>query len=224
LVVECPTIKIEALKSTYLTSMSSLNKVGLAVFVSANAVHYCFRQLTKHAIFWPESIQVAAIGPATAKALKHYGVHSVSTPEIPDSEHILTLEIFSSLKNQSVLLVKGEGGRFLIEETLLARGAVVHTVSVYHRALPNISQKWLDALWQDDVVDVILYTSEQSMQHLQTMLGVQAQNWLQRKPSLVISQRLLEIASQRGMHAMISTPEGIITTLFHYFRKDRLDG
>jgi uroporphyrinogen-III synthase len=83
---------------------------------------------------------LAAIGPATARALDEAG-HRVSiTPDRGfDSENLLRHPQLERLSGQRILLVKGNQGRELLQQELTRRGAEVVTAEVYkrQRAVPT---------------------------------------------------------------------------------------
>lgn len=100
----------------------------LVVYVSANAVRY---GLEAAAAGKP---LVAAVGPATARALEDAGIAvDVRPAEAYDSEHLLAEHALRDVAGKSVTIVRGESGRELIAETLRTRGAEVHYLSVYRR-------------------------------------------------------------------------------------------
>ena len=196
--IECPTLEIKTTSKAWIRTLP-LSEVNQAIFVSANAVHYCFTQLKSNNIQWPTQIKVIAIGQGTAKALHELNIEVNDIPEAPDSENLLNLDTLQQIKNQTVLLFKGEGGRELIERGLLQRGAKTIILNVYKRVLPQIRHQFINSLWRDDLVDIILLTSEQSIHNLFKIFSKDAHDWLQEKPCLVISERLGKSASLLGM-------------------------
>ncbi|KTD59940.1 uroporphyrinogen-III synthase [Legionella shakespearei] len=215
--IECPALELAASDTDWLDSLPDLNQVHHAIFVSPNAVHYALSQLEQNNIRWLGQINTIAIGKGTAKALNSFQIQANDIPEMPDSEHLLALETLEQLKNQTVLLFKGEGGRTLIEESLRARGAELFSLVVYQRKMPVIQPQLIYSLWHDDAVDIILFTSEQSMRNLFKMFDRESHNWLRHKPCLVISERLAREASLLGMKKIIiSHPDRMISTLFDY--------
>lgn len=218
-VLDCPTLDIEPTNDSWLTLLPHLAQATHAIFISANAVHCCFKILSQKKIIWPETIQVIAIGQATASALHHYRIDVKFIPPRADSEHLLALDSLQLIHGKTILLFKGEGGRTLIAEGLMQRGANLISLDVYRRTLPlNLNQQWIDSLWQNDSVDIILFTSQQSMQNLFTMLGRNARSWLCNKPCLVISNRLAFAASLLGIQTIIinSQEETLLDTLSHF--------
>ncbi|MFA6301928.1 MAG: uroporphyrinogen-III synthase [Legionella sp.] len=215
LVIECPTLEISATQPDWTQALPDLQKVDLAIFISPNAVHFCFAELQKQQIIWPNTIKVCALGQGTAKALEQQGLNLLEIPNLADSEHLLELKSLKNLKNQTVLLFKGEGGRTLIEESLLKRGAKLIKLAVYKRELPQFNKQLLESIWRNDGVDIILVTSEQSLNNLFLMFGSEAQSWLQSKLCLVLSERLAQYAASLGIKKIKRCqPDTIINALF----------
>lgn len=218
--IELPTLEIQA-TANWLSQLPDLNSVQQAIFVSANAVKHCFMQLQQAQIHWPSTIEVIAIGNGSATLLKQFAIAVHTTPLMPDSEHLLALPSLQSPQKQKILLFKGEGGRPLIEESLLQQGADLIALNVYQRALPKINEQFIKSIWRDDLVDIILLTSEQSMHHLFHLFPKDAHHWLRSKTCLVISERLAQSASSLGIeHIIRSHPEGIMNALFDSVIKD----
>ncbi len=224
LVIECPALEIVPTHNGWLNLLPNLSSVQQAIFISANAVHFCFQQLHLNQINWPSHINVIAIGAASAAALRQYKITLNELPEFPDSEHLLSLNSLQHLSNQIVLLFKGEGGRQLIDEMLSKRGATVVPLIVYKRMMPEIHQEFVQSIWRDDLVDIILFTSEQSMHNIFFMFGNDAHNWLINKPCIVISERLAQSAASLGIKNIVIThPEHIIKKLLD-FSKGLING
>ncbi|WP_238583819.1 uroporphyrinogen-III synthase [Legionella brunensis] len=218
--IECPALAIEALKF----SLPNLHHATQAIFISANAVNYLFDKLKQQHILWPSAIKTIALGQGTAAALRKQNVLIDCLPDEATSESLLTLSTLQDIKGKTVLLFKGEGGRTTISETLIARGANLNIIEVYKRIMPNFKQQYLDSLWRENAVDIILFTSQQAMQNIFTMFGKAAHVWLCNTPCLVISERLAEAAALLGIRQiMVSNPETILQTL-HQFNEGLAHG
>lgn len=212
--IELPVMSIVPTPITWINHLPQFDKITCAIFISANAVHHFFTPLQHNKIKWPKTIQTIAIGKATADELMNKGIAVDFIPDVADSEHLLQLSLFKRVYQQSILLIKGLGGRKTISNYLLTRGSLLFPVEVYKREIPNYKQEFLEPFWQEDQVDIILLTSEQSIINLVTLLGNTARSWLYNKPCLVISARLAEIAQQQGIkHIIISQHDTIIATL-----------
>lgn len=198
LCIELPALNIEP-TTDWLECMPAPDKVQKMIFVSPNAVHYFFQSIRQHNITWPTAIQVITVGQGTTQALKEKGIHVDAQPEIADSEHLLQLDCLQCVSQQTILLIKGKGGRSLLNKTLLKRGANLISLCVYRRVSPRYSSQYIKSLWQDDAVDIILFTSVEAMQNIFKIFGDQARVWLCSKPCIVLSERLAKYASDLGM-------------------------
>lgn len=217
--IECPALRVSPKDKAWLAHLPHLDLVAQAIFISANAVNYCFEALGQAKRQWPARIQVIAVGEATAAALTHYGVQADLIPARADSENLLSLNELQKVRGKTILLFKGEGGRTLISETLIARGANLHCLAIYKRLLPKLNPQQLYSLWQNERVDIILFTSQQAMSNLFILFGKEAHAWLRRTPCLVISQRLAKEAALLGIEKiMITDPKTIVVTL-HQFKQ-----
>lgn len=212
--IEFPTLEIRPTSSNWLKKIPLLASVDQALFISPNAVHYFFKALHAAKYLWPTRIEVTAIGQGSAQALAYYGVTTHHIPSVSDSEHLLSLESLQRISHQTIFLIKGEGGRDVIEKTLSSRQANLEIINVYHRTLPEKDEKYSNSLWREDAVDIILFTSQEAMQNLFVLFGKQAHAWIITKPCVVISQRLAEIATTLGMQTVIiSNYDALLTTL-----------
>ncbi len=215
--IDLPALAIEPTTNNWLKNLPNLESIHQVIFISTNAVNYFYSTLEQQGLAWPATIQTTAIGKASAAALEKWRIRRDHVPSIADSEHLLQLNILQHVKNQTILLVKGEGGKMDISNTLLTRGAHLISLAVYRRTLPNTKQKRVHSLWHDDQVDIILFTSQQAMHNIFTLFGDAARYWLCGKPCLVISERLAEAAFTLGMRTiLVSRYDTILKTLEHY--------
>lgn len=76
--------------------------------------------------------RTAAIGSSTAARLGDQGI-AAAVPVVPSSEGLLAMRSFTEVAGRQILLVSGEGGRNLLENTLTERGAVVEKFAAYKR-------------------------------------------------------------------------------------------
>ena len=109
-----PTVELQAL-------LSGIARFDMAIFVSANAAEKGLAMASRFAP-WPGSIRVAAIGEATAQALRNWGLANViSPPDRHDSEGLLALAQLQDVRGRNIIVFRGEGGRERLKE--VARGA-----------------------------------------------------------------------------------------------------
>lgn len=220
--IDFPILSILPTPTTWLTRLPPLPEVKQAIFVSQNAVEHFFNVLKQQDIKWPSSIQAISIGEATATALRKWHIPS-EKPLMADSEHLLALNSLQKINKQTLLLVKGIGGRPEITDTLSQRGANLIVFEVYQRGLPQIDPQKSKALWHENQVDIILITSVQALNNLITLLSDAGRHWLYHKPCLVISPRIAEAATQLGLKQLIVCPYNeILIALKHYAENGRI--
>lgn len=171
-----PALAIEPISPTPQTKalLARIGEFDLAVFVSANAVEHGLDTLRGVAA-WPENLEAAAVGAATAQALRNLGVSRViSPPERHDSEGLLALPRLHAVKGQNIIVFRGEGGREAIRETLAARGATVEYAECYRRVKPDGDAAPLVAAWKRGEVQAVSALSSETLRNFVAMLGADA--------------------------------------------------
>ena len=183
--------RLEALADT-------LEEYDLAVFVSVNAVRMGVEFILNQRD-WPESTRIATVGASSAEALLPYGLSVDLMPEHQyNSEALLALDELQDMSGQCVVIFRGNGGREVLRDTLLARGADVDYVEVYQRACPVVNVQRMQTLLQPDFLDCITITSNEALQNLYAMAGPEGQPLLVRIPLVVIGPRQAMLAQQLG--------------------------
>ena len=159
-----PTAALEAL-------LARLATFDVAIFVSANAVEHGLA-MARRAGAWPVKLGVAAIGEATAEALRNSGIERViSPPERHDSEGLLALAQLQVVRGQDVIVFRGEGGRERIKEALEARGARVEYAECYRRVRPAFDARPLVEAWRRGEVQAVSALSAETLRNFVDMLG-----------------------------------------------------
>lgn len=121
--------------------------------------------LSEHAVRLAAGIEfcggarVSAVGGATARALEERGV-SAEVPANSSSEGLLLLFSDEKVTGCRVLIVAGEGGRKVLRDTLLARGARVCEYLCYRRLANPVPDESLRS------VDAILIASQDGFRHV----------------------------------------------------------
>lgn len=168
------------------------------VFISRNAVTCGLDVLTKEGGL-PDGTRVAAVGRATAEALERQGV-AVDIEAAPpyNSESLLAAASLHSLEGRRILIIRGEGGRELLADTLRARGAHVEYAEVYRRACPSTSLAAALPAQVRTSIDAIVVTSSEGLANLWSMAGDKLQKWLRDRQLVLISERTAARAQALG--------------------------
>ena len=219
--VRFPVIDIEppADPQALRTLLEDIAGYDLAIFVSANAVEFALAALGKQGL--PSSLQRAAVGKATAKALASQGYPPQIVPAEPyNSEALLALPELHSVQGKQIIIFRGEGGRELLAETLTARGARVSYAECYRRLRPQPDLAPLLAVWHNNAPLVVVATSNEGLQNLFDMLAPQHTESLRATPLVVISKRAAVLAQSLGFKRQIevaqsASDEAIMAALAH---------
>lgn len=120
---------------------SGLSAQRLAVFVSPNAVEHFFAMRPVGAA-WPAGTLAGSTGPGTSQALRRWGVPETQLVAPPadaaqfDSEALWLQLAPRDWRDAGVLIVRGDGGRDWLTDTLRSHGARVTHVAAYRRVAP----------------------------------------------------------------------------------------
>ena len=151
--------------------LASIARFDLAIFVSANAVEKGLTATQRFAD-WPASMRTAAIGEATAQALRNSGIRDAISPtERHDSEGLLALVQLRDVRRQNIIVFRGEGGRERLKEVLEERGARVTYAECYRRVRPNTDPSAIVAALKRGEVHAVSALSGETLENFIFMVG-----------------------------------------------------
>ncbi|MEO1751985.1 uroporphyrinogen-III synthase [Thiofaba sp. EF100] len=167
----------------------------LIAFISPNAARMALQILSR--AHWPPGVRLACVGQGTARALHAAGFGDVLVPsDGANSEALLALPELCAVRGQRILIVRGEGGRTLLADTLAARGAQVDHAVVYRR-LPLPPD--LTALRRRGAVTFVI-TSSEALQVLVNAARDQASlDWLREQIFVFGHPRIAETGRAFGL-------------------------
>jgi uroporphyrinogen-III synthase len=198
--IRLPAIEILATRNPQQAQQLFASEWDWIIFVSPNAVAFGLKLLAGQGI---KQAGIGAVGASTAWQLKQVGIPVDLIPDQGyDSEGLLSLPELSQVAEQKILIVRGEGGRALLGDTLQARGAKVRYAEVYRRAKPNPGIEPLIADW-DEQVQLVTATSREILQNLVEILGASGWSKLAQTPLVVVSERMEQQAQQMGFARII---------------------
>lgn len=199
---------------------NALHTADKIIFVSSNAV-------TSVMSDWPSefsakqigaSKQIFAIGASTAHTLLQHNIHAnIPTSGRFHSEGLLALPQMQGVKGEHIVILKGEGGRILLADTLEARGAYVTQIEVYRRQLASSDVIPILQQCQKTPLDFVISTSCESLENLYLLFATQGKDWLLQQRLLLVSQRVQLRAEQLGFqHTVVAanaTDDAIVEAL-----------
>jgi uroporphyrinogen-III synthase len=193
-------------------ALRRLDEYDWLVFTSANGVA-AVRARLGGAL--PAALRVAAVGPATARALEKIGAAAAFIPDEYIGDSLATgLEVVAG---QRVLLPQGELTDGSLARSLRLRGAIVDEVVAY-RTLPAAPDP--DGLAElRRGVDALTFTSGSAARNFVTLVGLDAA--APRATVAVIGPATAAAAREAGLVVAVvaeeHTLEGLVGALQDYF-------
>ena len=178
----------------------TLDGVDWLMFVSPNAVTQFCQQWSRTL---PAGMKLAAVGgDTTAQAMLSAGLSVDCIPPISTgSDGLLTLSELQEMQGQTVVIVRGNGGRDVLARGLAERGANIRYMEVYRREIPAYDKQQKQAALQADIVSC---TSLAGLNNLLQLLADYRME-LQMKPLVVFSERIRRYALELGFKQVMAT-------------------
>lgn len=202
--VSLPLLDIEPLaeKPPERHCIMDLDRYPVVIVVSKPAARLLLERIDN---YWPQpplEQHWFCLGSGTGQLLIDYGLIPVEWPDTAsDSEALLALPSLQEALGQGrrqVLLVKGEGGRELLADSLRRWGVAVDTLCLYRRVLPEYTSDVLRQTLEDKRLNGLVVTSGQSLESLRRLA---ADMWpcLERLTLFVPSSRVAHMARSMGL-------------------------
>ena len=179
-------------------ALTSVNGVNF-FFNYLNEIEFDIRKL---------KAKIAAIGPATANAIKDRGI----IPEIV-ADHFVAESLFEKMKNyikenDKVLIPRSKGSRPYLVEELRKSGCYVDEVFTYETICGKLRS-------ESDIkgVDIIVFTSPSTVKNMITMVGIET---IKSKAALAIGPITAKALSDVGIEAIICdvySAKGVISKI-----------
>jgi uroporphyrinogen-III synthase len=245
--VELPVIRIvppedwqnldAALQRLFLSAGSAYDWL---VLTSANGVNICCERLRTlgyevSALQAKQHVRVAAIGPATAAALNHYGIAADLVPDVYIAEGVATALMADahqrglSMAGQRILLARASEARKVLVSELQQAGALVDDVPAYH-TLPvahddSCGREILNLL-RNRQLAMVTFTSSSTVRNFVAWLNRCGQDATEMKQHTqcasigpITSQTALELGLPVDIEAKEFTIDGLVTAIVQHEEK-----
>ncbi len=201
--IRFPVIDIEPQNSADVNRcLEALPTADITIFISTNAVIYGLPYADG------DETAIAAIGPSTKTAIESAGRQvDIFPAQGFDSEQLLTEAGLQDVAGKNIRIIRGDGGRELLAETLRERGATVDYLPVYRRLTRVYSPNLLTGLehrWRDGQINCVIAMSVDSLDKLLEVLPAGCHQLLDKTPLVTPSTRVLQTASDRIPEATVS--------------------
>ncbi len=219
-VVEIPFIQIRKPRS-FGPLDSALNDIlayDWLILTSVNGVDAMWERMTELGITNRSlrHLRVAAIGPATKKAITKRGLKVNVVPEEYVAESVVR-RLREEIPGSNILLVRAKVARDVIPQELRRAGARVNVVEAYETVLPKSSRARLRALMKNrkQRPHVITFTSSSTVRNFVALLGGKPKMDGMKLASIgpVTSATLQELGLAADIQASQYTIPGLIRSI-----------
>jgi len=195
-----------------LTKILTNTNKPVVIFISVAAVK--FANKIQPISTWHYD-KVLAVGSSTAKTLQALGINAI-VPEQHTSEGLLKSPHLQSINKHDIIIVRGDGGREYLADSLYSQGANVNYFEAYQRIWrqldPNIAQHW-----RNNNINCIVITSNALLQSIVQLVSTSDENWQNRYIWVVASERIAQKAKEHGLNKIINAhganDDAIINTI-----------
>lgn len=222
-VLEIPFIEIRQPRSFARLdlALNNLANYDWLILTSANGVEAMWERLAKlRQTKTLGHLRIAAIGPATKKAIEQRGVKVDVVPKEYVAESVVR-SLRRRVKGKRVLLVRAKVARDVIPRELRRAGAQVHVVEAYETIVPQSSRTRLRSVLKNPQTrpHIVTFTSSSTVRNFVALLGARRSADLGqiRLASIgpVTSATLRELGLRTDIEAKEFTIPGLIEAILH---------
>lgn len=175
--------------------------IDILIFVSTNAAQpvkpYLEQACLEGAYSEGGGAMICCVGSSTARRLSSLNCQ-LRVPKDESSEGLLALNELKDVADKRIVIVKGEGGRTLLQEELAKRGAKLSCFDVYKRRV--VEPEKLDLSWQNESIEYVIVTSVEllkaTLAHFEKLID---KHWI------VSSERIAKAAKTLGIQTVTVT-------------------
>jgi uroporphyrinogen-III synthase len=198
-------------------SKISINQQDMIIFVSRNAVIHFMAGMQASL---SDNIQLVAVGAGTAETMRKHGLRvDIQPPPPGGSDALLLMPELNKVQNKRILIVRGDGGREHLADTLIARDAKIEYLEVYQRGLATRSDQEIELA---KTADCIVITSVAGLDNLCQLIEI---NELTSKWLVVMSERIRQYALSLGFqHCVVVDDASDAAVMQQVNRMEQKDG
>ena len=206
-------------------SLQVLSDYDGLIFTSVNAVYYFSQRLKEKNkdIRELKGVQVYAIGPKTAQAVKNLNILVNTVPENYVAESLIDCIGKDNIYGKKFLLPRATVAREILPDTLRKMGAKIDIVPAYQTIAPIQSDSNFLQRLDEGCIDVITFTSSSTVNNFLDRLDNNYRNRLDKIIIACIGPITQKTAEDRGLKVTIipkhHTIDGLILAIETHFKK-----
>jgi uroporphyrinogen III methyltransferase/synthase len=229
-----PTIELRALQdqSPLDAALAAIEDYSWIIFTSTHGVLFFLSRMKElnYSVERRRGIQVCAVGPSTAAALRDAGIEVSLVPEEYAAEGVLrALAKFHgglhNLAGKKILLPRAREARDLLPRELEAAGAKTDIVVCYENVLPDVEARSLQAVLAAPP-DLLVFTSSSAVNNFIKLFGEgEGRKLLMRATVAALGGITARTAAAHGKAVEILPGESTIVSLLEaiasYYDNDK---
>ncbi len=172
--------------------MRCLGDYHKVMFVSRRAAQLALSWVDQYGSQWPQNVECFAVGENSAEPLRARGIEVLVPARGAGSEALLTLPQLQQVRGQRVLILRGEGGRDLLADTLMVRGAQVEYCDLYRRVADAQHKQQLRHILALKSPLLVVIHSVELLHAFMGVVGADSPDLLVRHCFLVPGERVAE--------------------------------
>ncbi|MDH3359470.1 MAG: uroporphyrinogen-III C-methyltransferase [Desulfobulbaceae bacterium] len=195
-------------------ALARINDYQWIAFTSINAIRYFFSRLEEKGMDSRDlkGPKVAAVGIATAKVLREYGVRADLVPDEYTGDGLAASMVAQGVKGAKVLIPRAKKAREILPETLRENGAEVDVVTVYQNVQPKDYDMVREELAAGEI-DMVTFTSSSTVTNFLEMLGNDREKLLAGVKCAAIGPITAKTAVENGLVVDVQPPTYTIPAL-----------
>jgi uroporphyrinogen III methyltransferase / synthase len=210
--LEFPTIKVVPPESWegLDRSIREVEAYHWLIFTSVNGVKYFFDRLEtlSRDVRDLKGVKIAAIGPATAEAVKSKGLRIDLIPEEYRAESVVEAFRKEGIQGKRVLLPRAREAREVLPEELEKLGAVVDVVEAYRTDKPEKDKEGIQEMLQRGQIHMVTFTSSSTVSNFMDMFpGEPVLEWMDKVAVACIGPVTAKRAQDQGLKVSLVAPE-----------------
>lgn len=196
------------------------------IAISINAVHYGMQWFERLGLDSQPGLRAGhidwyGIGAATAAEFARWNIVAHGGGNGATSEALLALPDLQNVRGESILILRGVGGRETLAGTLRERGARVEYAECYRRSAPLLDAQQVQLLC-DGGFDAVCVNSAETLRNLHGCFDAapdaaaaqSSRDRYRNTPLLVPSERVAQLAAELGFRrAIVAANAGTEATL-----------
>jgi uroporphyrinogen III methyltransferase/synthase len=208
------------------TALKKLSQYDWVIFTSANGVAAFMARLFEQGqdVRALGRAKIAAIGPATAEALRGYGLAADVVPGTFRAEDLLAALTPKITPGLRVLLARAQVARDVLPRGLADLGARVDVAPVYQARAPQTIPPAAAAALQEGAVDLLTFTSSSTVHNFAGLLGPERFRQLAAKAAVaaigpITAATLKEYGLTPQIEPKDYTIPALVEAILNYFKR-----